>query len=91
MSCAACTYSSLNVVLVLFCIQNELCGKDQSKRAPFLFALKISHSNHQQGFACRDIRTVTSIFAIQLVPFLNGDDLMQLDRNPNITNEVIFG
>lgn len=52
MSCAACTYSSLNVVLVLFFIQNKLCRKDQSKRpAPFLSALEISHSNHQQGFA----------------------------------------
>ena len=55
-SCAACTYSSLNVVLVLFFIQNKLCRKDQSKRpAPFLSALEISHSNHQQGFARGDI------------------------------------
>ena len=57
MSCAACTYSSLNVVLVLFFIQNKLCRKDQSKRpAPFLSALEISHSNHQQGFARGDIK-----------------------------------
>ena len=50
-------HSSLNVVLVLFFIQNKLCRKDQSKRpAPFLSALEISHSNHQQGFARGDIK-----------------------------------